>query len=341
MEMQQMKTLAKEDKQRRELEKDRLRKEHELQTKMQEEKEEMDEKYKQLELRYSDAMGALTRADETVELLKDKVQAYEEEGDLLRSKDYNRETELQNYKTKVEKLQSSERELESECEKYKEVINQLYEQLDKKEKANRVLEDKLHDAKQLIANLTINQRQHHVSQSSNPSAMVAPPNHPQQHYNTIQDNQATSWNQQPTSSTPYMYNNNTTPTTQQQYYIQHSASSSFNEQQHQIEQQQSKSLVGLPQYDAPQFDPHNTSPYDPTIGASVVHDLSSQNEDAIQSLSLQLKSVNSNVHSKNMGLQQRLKQVTAQMEVYGNNYSDNDSSPSSITNSQENLFTSE
>merc|ERR1719322_1049412 len=102
MERQQMQNLALEEKARRQMERARLRKEQEQQVIAQREKEEAEEKFQQLELRHSDLFAALQRAEETAELLGEKVRAYEEEAELLRAKAVNRESEIQSLKNKLE-----------------------------------------------------------------------------------------------------------------------------------------------------------------------------------------------------------------------------------------------
>jgi len=165
MERQQMQNLALEEKARRQMERARLRKEQEQQVIAQREKEEAEEKFQQLELRHSDLFAALQRAEETAELLGEKVRAYEEEAELLRAKAVNRESEIQSLKNKLEMSQNSAHELESECNRWKEKLQQITEQSNEKFEEYEMMKEELAETKKLLME---NHLVTHFSPAGNP-----------------------------------------------------------------------------------------------------------------------------------------------------------------------------
>ncbi|XP_067943468.1 merlin-like isoform X1 [Watersipora subatra] len=119
LEVQQMKTQAKEQRIKRQQEKEKLSREQEIRTILQQEKEALVSRVHQLELELELTRENLKRSEETSELLNQKAELVEEENQLLREKTAEAEAEMGRaqisvIKTEEEKLLVEKRAKDAE-----------------------------------------------------------------------------------------------------------------------------------------------------------------------------------------------------------------------------------
>nr|BAF49216.1 Mt-merlin [Molgula tectiformis] len=127
MEIQQMKTQAKEEKARKLAEKHRLVRDKEQYEQIEMEREELKQRVKELQEESRMAMEALNRSEETAKLLAEKAQIAEEETVLLKKKANHAEQEMQRIKAEFAKTQEANIQLQQNLQNYDQVTKQLAE----------------------------------------------------------------------------------------------------------------------------------------------------------------------------------------------------------------------
>ncbi|XP_076804016.1 uncharacterized protein LOC143448259 isoform X1 [Clavelina lepadiformis] len=173
MEIQHMKTQAKEERERKLAERERFRKERESRIQIQQEKKELEEKLKPLQEENKAAADALRRSEETAELLSEKAKLAEEEAKLLRIKVSNAENEIQRLKMDNNQFQEANHLLKQNLLK---VTQQLSEQSRAKSLEMENLRNELHATKAALseANRKIN-RMNNSNMHHSPSTSGSTP----------------------------------------------------------------------------------------------------------------------------------------------------------------------
>ncbi|XP_029651103.1 merlin isoform X2 [Octopus sinensis] len=113
MEIQQMKTHAREEKARRQLDRTRLAREKQLKEEAMREKQELERKLLALQEEMRNAHEALMRSEESADLLAEKARIAEEEAVLLRRKSAEVDAEIQ--RIKISAMKSDEERMLMEC----------------------------------------------------------------------------------------------------------------------------------------------------------------------------------------------------------------------------------
>lgn len=103
MEIQQMRSLAKEEKMRRQIERDKLMKEHQAREEMAQQKEDLERRLNEFQDEANRSKEALIKAEEMGELLAEKARVAEEEAALLGKKASDAEEEIKRLRLCVSK----------------------------------------------------------------------------------------------------------------------------------------------------------------------------------------------------------------------------------------------
>nr|XP_039267928.1 merlin-like [Styela clava] len=151
MEIQQMKSQAQEEKARKQMERARLLREKDEREKILMEKEELERKLKEMQDESKAALDALSRSEETAELLAEKAKVAEEEAMLLKRKANHSEQEMQRVKTEFAKTQEANIQLQQKLQNYDLMTHQLREESRSKSSEADNLRDELRKAKQAQA----------------------------------------------------------------------------------------------------------------------------------------------------------------------------------------------
>ncbi|CAC5389003.1 merlin-like isoform X1 [Mytilus californianus] len=134
MEIQQMKTHAREEKVRRQQDRARLAKEKQLKEEAIREKEDMERKYLLLQEEVRKAQEELKRSQETTELLAEKADLAEAEANLLNQKTCETEAEIQRFKMSAVKTEEERMLMEYRAREAEMIATKLLEDSERRAK---------------------------------------------------------------------------------------------------------------------------------------------------------------------------------------------------------------
>ncbi|UXI20213.1 hypothetical protein NH340_JMT06156 [Sarcoptes scabiei] len=144
IELQQMKTQAKEEKIRRQLERSKFLRERELREEAEKEKSSLEQKLLQFQEEVHGVQEALRRSKETSELLAEKARVAEEEAMLLSQKAAEAEAEIQRIKIDAIKTEEEKQLMERKAEF---LANTLAEENNRRAKETEQLKEQLFSSK--------------------------------------------------------------------------------------------------------------------------------------------------------------------------------------------------
>ncbi|KAK2169142.1 hypothetical protein LSH36_12g20002 [Paralvinella palmiformis] len=147
MEIQQMKSQAREEKARKEMERARLAKEKQLREEAQREKEELERKMMDLQEQVRASQDALLRSEETADLLAEKARIAEEEALLLTQKAKEAEAEVQRIKMAAIKTEEEKMMMERRAQDAELVAARIMEDYERRAREADSLKDELVKAK--------------------------------------------------------------------------------------------------------------------------------------------------------------------------------------------------
>lgn len=147
IELQQMKTQAKEEKTRRQLERARFLREKELREEAEKERAALEQRLLQYQEEAHGAQEALRRSEETAELLAEKARVAEEEAMLLSQKAAEAEAEIQRIKITAIKTEEEKHLIQRKAEETELFANTLVEERDRRAKEAEKLRDELYSTK--------------------------------------------------------------------------------------------------------------------------------------------------------------------------------------------------
>nr|CAB3266035.1 merlin-like [Phallusia mammillata] len=175
LEIQQMKAQAREEKARKQGERNRLKREKDLRLQAQQDKSELEEKFKQLQDENNVLMDSLRKSEDANELLSEKTKLSSEESMLLSLKVGQSDSEIQKLKAEINKLQENNHHLTQRLHKYDQIMQQLSEASRDCEAENERLKEETHNLKKALAmtnkkmmqSTSNNIAQHHSPNASN------------------------------------------------------------------------------------------------------------------------------------------------------------------------------
>lgn len=147
MELQQMKAQAREEKGRKQAERARLAREKQMREELMKEKEELKRKIMHLEEEVRSAQEALSRSEETAELLAEKARVAEEEAMLLTQKASEAETEIQRIKISAIKTEEEKMVMERRAREAEMIAARIVEDSERRAKEAEQLKEELMKAR--------------------------------------------------------------------------------------------------------------------------------------------------------------------------------------------------
>ncbi|XP_033126662.1 merlin-like isoform X2 [Anneissia japonica] len=128
MEVQQMKTQAKEEKAKRQIERNKLARERQLREVAEKEKEELQQQLQAFQEDAVNAKEALLRSEEAADLLSEKARVAEEEARLLSQKASQAEQEIQRINVQVIQSEEEKRLMEQKLQEASEIAHRIVEE---------------------------------------------------------------------------------------------------------------------------------------------------------------------------------------------------------------------
>lgn len=170
MELQQMKSQAKEEKERRNLERLKLQKEKALRETAEREKKEMMEKLLEYQKDARDAQELLKRSEELAELLAEKVKIAEEESLLLSQKSFEAENQIQRIKISAIKTEEEKILMEKKASEAESFLETMIQESEARAKEAEALRYELIHAK-----IAEKEARDHLSQVLRSTSSYTPP----------------------------------------------------------------------------------------------------------------------------------------------------------------------
>lgn len=143
MEVQQMKSQAREDRARKQAEREQLTKEKQLREEAQHEKEELQKRLHELQQQFLQSQEALLRSEETVDLLAEKVRIADEESLLLSQKAAESEAEKQRIQIAAIKTEEEKMLMERRAQEAELIAQRIVEECERRTKEAQQLKTEL------------------------------------------------------------------------------------------------------------------------------------------------------------------------------------------------------